>query len=55
MTNFTTASGRQRIDVAEVSEIARMVRGSDPNIVSTDDLQSLLGDSALVLDGQRRR
>jgi hypothetical protein len=55
MTSLTVASGRINIDVADVTEIARMVRTSDPNIVSTDDLQSLLGHSALVLDGQRTR
>ncbi len=55
MISIAHASGRQTIDVAEASEIARMVRQNDPNIVSTDDMQGLLGASALVLDGQRRR
>lgn len=55
MSNFTTASGRQAIDVAEAREIARMVRTNDPNMLSTDDMQGLLGHSAIVLDGQRRR
>ena len=53
--NISQASGRQVIDVAEATEIARMARGSDPNTISTDDMQSLLGFSALVLDGQRSR
>ena len=55
MTSLTAASARVNIDVAEATEIARMVRTSDPNIVSTDDMQSLLGHSALVLDGLRTR
>ena len=55
MTSLTVASARVNIDVAEATEIARMVRTSDPNIVSTDDMQSLLGHSALVLDGLRTR
>lgn len=55
MPNFTTASGRQAIDIAEAREIARMVRTNDPNMLATDDMQALLGHSAVVLDGQRRR
>jgi hypothetical protein len=53
--NISQASGRQVIDVAEATEIARMARGNDPNTISTGDMQSLLGSSALVLDGQRSR
>lgn len=55
ITDLSAASARTAIDVAEASEIARMVRGSDPNVLSTDALQRLLGNSALVLDGLRRR
>lgn len=55
MTSLANASARQAIDVAEASEIARMARGGDANMISTADMQSLLGHSALVLDGQRRR
>jgi hypothetical protein len=55
MQSLTTSSARTTIDVAEASEIARMARQRDPNILSTDDMQALLGHSALVLDGQRRR
>ena len=49
------SSARTPIDVAEAAEIARMARTGDPNVLSTDALQRLLGDSALVLDGLRRR
>ena len=55
MTSLTVSGARVNIDVAEATEIARMVRSADPNILSTDDLQSLLGHSALVLDGLRTR
>ncbi|MGF6743927.1 hypothetical protein [Paraburkholderia atlantica] len=55
MINLSVASSRVGIDVAEVSEIARMARTADPGIISTDDMQSLLGQSALVLDGLRTR
>lgn len=55
MANLTQASARTAIDVAEASEIARMARGGDPNVLAREELQSLLGDSALVLDGFRRR
>ena len=41
--------------MAEAAEIARMARPDDPNLLSTDALQRLLGESALVLDGLRRR
>lgn len=55
MVTFSNSSGRSQIDVAEASEIARLARGGDPDVLSTEDMQRLLGDSALVLDGLRRR
>lgn len=55
MPDLTASSARTTIDVAEASEIARMARGSDPNVLSSDAMQRLLGNSALVLDGLRRR
>ena len=55
ITDLSAASARTAIDVAEASEIARMARQGDPNVLSTDALQRLLGNSALVLDGLRRR
>jgi hypothetical protein len=55
MADLTASSARTAIDVAEASEIARMARTGDPNVLSTDALQRLLGNSALVLDGLRRR
>lgn len=55
MATMNQSSARTRIDVAEASEIARMARTGDPNILSRDDMESLLGHSALVLDGLRRR
>lgn len=55
MASMNQSSARTRIDVAEASEIARMARTGDPNIISRDDMESLLGNSALVLDGLRRR
>jgi hypothetical protein len=53
--DMNASSARTPIDVAEAAEIARMVRTGDPNVLSTDALQRLLGESALVLDGLRRR
>ena len=53
--DLTAASARTAIDVAEAAEIARMARTGDPNVLSSDVLQQLLGNSALVLDGLRRR
>lgn len=53
--DLTASSARTAIDVAEAAEIARMARTGDPNVLSTDALQRLLGNSALVLDGLRRR
>ena len=55
ITDLSAASARTAIDVAEASEIARMARQGDPNVLSTDALHRLLGNSALVLDGLRRR
>lgn len=53
--DLSASSARTAIDVAEASEIARLARQGDPNVLSTDDMQRLLGNSALVLDGLRRR
>src|SRR4030095_11971895 len=53
--DMNASSARTPIDVAEAAEIARMARTGDPNVLSTDALQRLLGESALVLDGLRRR
>lgn len=55
MIDFTHSSARTKIEVAETSEIARQARQNDPNTVSRQDVQALLGNSALVLDGLRRR
>src|SRR5436190_5348391 len=55
MATFTNANARTRIEVAEATEIARLARGGDGNVISTQDMQQLLGASALVLDGLRRR
>lgn len=55
MATYSNSSARTRIEVAEASEIARLARGGDGNVLSTEDMQELLGDSALVLDGLRRR
>jgi hypothetical protein len=55
MIDFSHSSARTSIDVAESSEIARQARQNDPNMVSRQDVQALLGNSALVLDGLRRR
>ena len=55
MATLTTSSIRTTIDVAEASEIARMARADDPNVLSRENMESLLGHSALVLDGLRRR
>jgi hypothetical protein len=55
MATLTTSSTRTTIDVAEASEIARMARANDPNVLSRENMESLLGHSALVLDGLRRR
>src|SRR5215475_421894 len=54
MVSLSASSARTRIDVAAATEIARMA-AVGPNVISTDDMQSLLGHSAIVLDGLRRR
>jgi len=53
--DMNASSARTPIDVAEAAEIARSARTGDPNVLSTDAMQRLLGESALVLDGLRRR
>ncbi|MGE0222016.1 MAG: hypothetical protein AB7S57_02045 [Acetobacteraceae bacterium] len=55
MVSMNQSSARTAIEVAEASEIARMARTGDPNVISRDDMEGLLGHSALVLDGLRRR
>jgi hypothetical protein len=52
---FNRSSGRTAIDVSEASEIADRAGARDPNTITRADMQSLLGASALVLDGLRRR
>ena len=52
---FNRSSGRTAIDVSEASEIAERVAAQDPNAMTRADMQSLLGASALVLDGLRQR
>ena len=53
MVNLTNSSARTSIEVADASQIASMASGQ--NVLSTQDMQKLLGHSALVLDGLRRR
>ena len=55
MSIFNRSSGRTAIDVSEASEIAERVAAQDPNAMTRADMQSLLGASALVLDGLRQR
>jgi hypothetical protein len=55
MTNITQASARAEISVADAAAIAAATGGGDPGLIARGDLQALLGNSALVLDGQRRR
>jgi hypothetical protein len=52
---FNRSSGRTAIDVSEANEIADRVAARDPNAMTRADMQSLLGASALVLDGLRQR
>ena len=54
MVNLTNSSARTSIEVADASQIASMANGGQ-NVLSTQDMQQLLGNSALVLDGLRRR
>lgn len=55
MADLTASSARTRIDVAEAGEIARLARAGDPSLVAREEIEALLGRSALVLDGLRRR
>jgi hypothetical protein len=55
MLTYNRSSGRTTIDVSEASEIADRVRAGAPNVMTRADMQSLLGASALALDGLRRR
>jgi hypothetical protein len=52
---LNVATARTAIDVAEASLIASRVAAGDPNALSIQGMQSLLGSSALVLDGLRQR
>src|SRR5215472_6616013 len=54
MVNLTNSSARTSIEVADATQIASMANGGQ-NMLSTQDMQKLLGNSALVLDGLRRR
>jgi hypothetical protein len=55
MRDLTRGGARTLIEVAEAAEIARLARPGDPGLIARDDLESALGDSTLILDGQRRR
>ena len=55
MATLSESSGRTAIDIAEAAEIARLARQDEPNILSVEDMASLLGSSAVVLDGLRRQ
>ncbi len=48
-------SARTRIDIAEAVDIAKFAGRDDLNILSRDSLDGLLGKSALLLDGLRRK
>lgn len=48
-------SARTRIDIAETVDIAKFAGRDEFNILSRDSLDGLLGKSALMLDGLRRR
>src|SRR6186713_1464939 len=52
---FNTASVRTRIDVTNTTDLAQRVARGDPNALTPDGMQALLGSSALVLDGLRVR
>ena len=52
---FNTASVRTKIDVANTTDLAQRVARGDPNALTPDGMQALLGSSALVLDGLRVR
>jgi hypothetical protein len=55
MVLLNVATVRTTIDVAEASQIATRVAAGDANVLTTAGMQSLLGGSALVLDGLRQR
>src|SRR5438874_13747263 len=55
MTLFNVSGARRRIDVAATGDIAQRVSAGDPNALTPDGMQALLGSSALVLDGMRVR
>src|ERR1044072_2598046 len=55
MANITQGSIRAEINVADAAAMANMAGTGDPGLMARGDLQALLGNSALVLDGQRRR
>jgi len=55
MVQLNVATLRTVIDVAEASQLASRVAAGDPNALSVEEMQRLLGDSALVLDGRRQR
>jgi len=52
---FKNASVRTKIDVANTADLAQRVARGDPNALTPDGMQALLGSSALVLDGLRVR
>lgn len=54
MVTFTNSSARTSIEVADPAAVAAMA-SPDPNVVSNVELQQMLGASAIVLDGLRRR
>src|SRR5262245_50755400 len=55
MVLFNAPGARTIIDVAAAGDIARRVSAGDPNALTPDGMQALLGHSALVLDGMRVR
>jgi len=55
MAPLTRAGARTAIDVADAAEIARMAGPRDPDLLAREEMAALLGHSALVLDGLRRR
>jgi len=55
MISYNLPGARTRLDVAATAEIAQRVAKGDPNALTTDTMRSLLGSSALVLDGMRVR
>src|SRR3954454_18231180 len=55
MVLFNAPGARTVIDVAEAGDIAQRVSAGDPNALTPEGMQALLGHSALVLDGLRVR